>query len=89
MMILWFFAGAAAAALLVDGIWRYRRRRKGKPQPLSETDREYCARIIDTDLGTAWICRHAVDSGECPCLPCPLLEKAKEGKLTLISANKD
>ena len=81
-------AGAAVAALLVDSIWRYRRKPKGTPQPLSEEDKEYCARIVDTDLGTAWICRSAIDNGQCASMPCPLLQKAKDGKITLIAANK-
>ena len=89
MMIWWFVAGAAVAAFLVDSIYRYRRKPKGEPQPLTAEDREYCARIVDTDLGTAWICRKAIDDGKCAGMPCELLQKAKDCKLTLISANRE
>ena len=82
MAIFWsVLIGAALAAALVEAAVRYRKTERHQPGPLSPEDRDLCARIIDAGRGRPWICRRAVDRGECPCLPCSLLDKARKHAL--------
>ena len=77
MIIIWSILGLALIIALVDSVVRYIRIKKGDPKPLNDEERMLCAKILDSGIGKPWICRRAVDSGKCPCLPCDKLEQAK------------
>ena len=83
MMIIWSLVALAAIVAIWDSIRRYLKVKRDVPRPLSEEERKLCARIIDSGLGQPWICRKAVETGECECLPCKKLEKAKADDLPL------
>jgi hypothetical protein len=77
-------AGILLFVTFADSVIRYARVEKHDPVPLTDQERMLCCRIIDAGLGRPWICRKAVDTGECPCIPCELLERVKV-KNTLTS----
>jgi hypothetical protein len=82
MVIFWsVLIGSALLVALITSIVSFRKAGRHEPRPLTNEDRALCARIIDAGLGRPWICRKAVDRGECPCLPCPMLEKARNHTL--------
>ena len=78
MAILFTVVGLCVVVALLDSIIRYRKAEKHAPQPLSDRERDLCAKIMDRGVGRPWICRRAVDSGQCPCLPCARLQKEKQ-----------
>ncbi len=63
----------------------YKKVEKHVPQPLSAEDRKLCAKIVDGNLDYPRICSRAVDTGECPCLPCEKLEKVRRGELVPVT----
>ena len=81
MIVIWSLLGLVAIILLVSSYMLFNRVNRQNPKPLDQNEQNICARIVDEGLGQPWICRKAVDTGECPCLPCEKLEKAKQGKL--------
>jgi len=79
-----FWTSAAAVVLLValaDSLVRYARAHRHAPRELSPADRRLCSYVLDNGLGRPWICRRAVDAGRCSCLPCKLLDAARDGSL--------
>ena len=77
MIVVLSMAGMLLFITFADSVIRYARVEKHEPAPLTDQERALCCRIIDAGLGLPWICRKAVDTGECPCLPCEMLERAK------------
>jgi len=48
-------------------------------RPMTEEERKLCAEIVRRGEGHPFMCRNAVKSGRCACLPCEKLE-AEKGK---------
>lgn len=77
MAIIWGSIGLVLLAVLIDSVQRYKKAERHELKALTESEKLLCAQIVDESLSKPWICRKAVDSGECPCLPCVQLERAK------------
>ena len=84
MMVVITVLVVAVVALIVQSLYLYSKVKQGKPQPLSEEERAICALIVDKNIDHPWICRKAVETGECTCLPCEKLEKAKRHEITVL-----
>lgn len=82
MIIFWTsVVGVVLVVSLADGLVRYLKAERRAPRALSAEDRLLCSYIADGGLGRPWICRRAIEKGRCACLPCRLLEKARDGSL--------
>jgi hypothetical protein len=82
MFIFWTsIAGVVLLAALADSLARYARVKRRAPKELTAQDRRLCSYVVDNGLGNPWICRRAVDRGRCACLPCELLDGARDGSL--------
>lgn len=82
--MLLFWTSIVAVALLValvTSLVMYARLKRRAPRALTAEERRLCSYIVDNGLARPWICRRAVDMGKCACLPCKLLEEAREGSL--------
>lgn len=77
MAILISVIGLTVVVALLDSAIRYAKVEKHALKPLNDQERALCARIVDRGVGHPWICRKAVDTGQCPCLPCARLDKEK------------
>jgi hypothetical protein len=77
MIIVLGTAGFLLFVTFADSVIRYARVEKRDPVPLTDQERMHCCRIIDAGTGLPWICRKAVETGECPCLPCEMLERER------------
>jgi hypothetical protein len=82
MLLFWTsIVGIALVVALADSLARYARAGRSAARELSAEDRRLCGYVIANGLGRPWICRRAVDRGRCSCLPCRLLEEARDGSL--------
>jgi hypothetical protein len=88
MIVVLSAAGILLFVTFADSIIRYARIEKHAPVPLTDRERMLCCRILDQGRGLPWICRRAVESGECPCIPCRMLEREKR-KTALPAAAAD
>jgi hypothetical protein len=89
MIIFWWtIGGAALLFFLIYSISLYRRVDQGECKELTGEEIRLCAKIHGAGLGKPWICKRAIDSGECPCLPCSLLEKAKQDSLAILKKDR-
>ncbi len=86
MAILLSFCVLVGTTLLVDAVIRFRRTILSAPIALSQEQQAACARILDSGLGRAWVCRKALETGECGCIPCHNLDKEMNGELALTAA---
>jgi len=82
MFLFWTsIAGVVLLVALVDSLARYTRVKRHAAKELTVEDLRLCSYVIDSGLGRPWICRRAVDRGRCACLPCELLDRARDGSL--------
>lgn len=82
MFILWStVAVIAALAVVLDSLVRYARTEKHELTELTVEEQGLCAQVVSRGLARPLICRKAVQTGSCPCLPCEALEKARKGIL--------
>ncbi|HCM26728.1 MAG TPA: hypothetical protein DIC34_09325 [Treponema sp.] len=82
MYIFWStIIGMILAAMLAHSLYLFAKVHRNAPVKLNGVEALLCARIIDAGLGKPFICRKALKDKSCPCRPCLLLDKAKEGKL--------
>ena len=86
MAILLSFCTLVGATILVDAVISFRRTIFVAPVALSEEQQAACARILDSGLGRAWVCRKALETGECGCIPCHNLDKEMKSELALTAA---
>jgi hypothetical protein len=46
-------------------------------KPLTEEERKICQKIVKERKAYPFVCRQAVKTGQCPCLPCDKLNQVK------------
>ena len=85
MAILLSFVATVGITIFVAAVIRYKRTTFTAPVALSEEQQAACARILDSGLGRAWVCRKALEDGECTCIPCHNLDKEMKGELALTA----
>jgi hypothetical protein len=70
--------GVFVLALTIAGLVCYRAFAVPAMRPLSPTDLALCAQIVRERKGIVWVCRNALQTGQCPCRPCAALTEARE-----------
>ena len=88
MMIVVTVLSIAVIGLLIHSFVLYSKIKQGLPRPLSDEERMICERIIDAGIDNPWICRQAVETGKCTCLPCKKLERAKRDEIEVLATAK-
>jgi hypothetical protein len=61
----------------IAGLICYRTLALPNMKPLTQEEIELCRGIVEKGKGYPWMCRHAVKTGKCACLPCDKLDKEK------------
>jgi hypothetical protein len=69
-LIIAIIVGAIILGCVAAGIFCYCRYALPNMQPLSVQDLEICRDIVAARQGHPWICRRALNTGECACYPC-------------------
>jgi hypothetical protein len=85
MMIIVSLLALSLLVALIESFYRYTHVEQHALRAMSDVQISACERIIDRGTGLPWICRRAVGSGECPCLPCEKLERELD-RMRLSSA---
>ncbi len=83
MVLLWL----ASALLVLIGLWLAwqlliaplltAKLFSPNAKPLTAQEVAICARIVKEGKGYPYVCKQAVKTGRCPCLPCDKLNRAK------------
>jgi len=80
-MLIWIILIVLGALILltaIAGVICYYTLALPNMKPLSEEERQICARFVKEGKAYPFMCRRAVKTSQCACLPCKKLDEARE-----------